>query len=51
VGGNIVDAAAGGTMSAEARRRYAERFRSHPFQIQAVVFGVPAACSSSSLRC
>ena len=47
----IVDATAGGSMSAEARRRYAEWFRSHPFQIQAVVFGVPAACSSSSLRC
>ena len=35
----IVDATAGGSMSAEARRRYAEWFRSHPFQIQAVVFG------------
>lgn len=35
----IVDASAGGSMSAEARRRNAEWFRSHPFQVQAIVFG------------
>ncbi len=35
----IVDATAGGSMSAAARRRNAEWFRSHPFQVQAVVFG------------
>ena len=35
----IVDATAGGSMSAEARRRNAEWLRSHPFQVLAVVFG------------